>query len=69
VWRRSRYGDAADALVAVAIVLREIADPFEHESPAVRMTIAGPTSLIDYPALTRAITVALLRPVREYAAA
>jgi hypothetical protein len=26
-----RYGDAADALVAVAIVLREIADAFELE--------------------------------------
>ena len=26
-----RYGDAADALVAVAIVLREIADAFDSE--------------------------------------
>lgn len=26
-----RYGDAADALVAVAIVLREIADAFDTE--------------------------------------
>ena len=26
-----RYGDAADALVAVAIVLREVADAFDDE--------------------------------------
>jgi hypothetical protein len=26
-----RYGDAADALVAIAIVLREIADAFEQD--------------------------------------
>jgi hypothetical protein len=31
-----RYGDAADALVAIAIVLREVAEAFddEHEEPA-----------------------------------
>jgi hypothetical protein len=27
-----RYGDAADALVAVAIVLREVAEAFETEA-------------------------------------